>query len=139
MKFLHLGDLHIGKRLNNISLLEDQRYILGQILDIAREERPDAVLIAGDIYDRTLPPAEAVTLLDDFLTALAGEKIPVFLISGNHDSAQRISYFSALVRSAGVYVTEAFEGRMQSVTLSDEYGELTVWMLPLARAFHKTA
>lgn len=82
MKFLHLGDLHIGKRLNNISLLEDQRYILGQILDIAREERPDAVLIAGDVYDRTLPPAEAVTLLDDFLTALAGEKIPVFLISG---------------------------------------------------------
>lgn len=82
MKFLHLGDLHIGKRLNNISLLEDQRYILGQILDIARKERPDAVLIAGDVYDRTLPPAEAVTLLDDFLTALAGEKIPVFLISG---------------------------------------------------------
>lgn len=76
MKFLHLGDLHIGKRLNNISLLEDQRYILGQILDIAREERPDAVLIAGDVYDRTLPPAEAVTLLDDFLTALAGEKDP---------------------------------------------------------------
>ena len=81
MKFLHLGDLHIGKRLNNISLLEDQRYILGQILDIAREERPDAVLIAGDVYDRTLPPAAAVILLDDFLTALAGEKIPVFLSS----------------------------------------------------------
>lgn len=76
MKFLHLGDLHIGKRLNNISLLEDQRYILGQILDIAREERPDAVLIAGDVYDRTLPPAEAVTLLDDFLTALAGGEDP---------------------------------------------------------------
>ena len=74
MKFLHLGDLHIGKRLNNISLLEDQRYILGQILDIAREERPDAVLIAGDVYDRTLPPAEAVTLLDDFLTPWPGRR-----------------------------------------------------------------
>lgn len=98
MKFLHLGDLHIGKRLNNISLLEDQRYILGQILDIAREERPDAVLIAGDVYDRTLPPAEAVTLLDDFLTALAGEKDPGL----SHQRQPRFRRASGLRRTAAL-------------------------------------
>ena len=139
MKFLHLADLHLGKRVNGFSMLEDQAYILRQILAILDDERPDGVLIAGDVYDKPVPPTEAVELLDGFLTELCTRGVPVLLISGNHDSAQRISYFSALVRSAGVYVTEAFEGRMQSVTLSDEYGELTVWMLPLARAFHRTA
>ena len=119
MKFLHLGDLHIGKRLNNISLLEDQRYILGQILDIAREERPDAVLIAGDVYDRTLPPAEAVTLLDDFLTALAGEKIPVFLISGNHDSAERLAFGGRLLSEGGVYLSPVYDGELTPHLLKD--------------------
>ena len=139
MKFLHLGDLHIGKRLNNISLLEDQRYILGQILDIAREERPDAVLIAGDVYDRTLPPAEAVTLLDDFLTALAGEKIPVFLISGNHDSAERLAFGGRLLSEGGVYLSPVYDGELTPHLLEDEYGTVAVWLLPFIRPAHVRA
>ena len=129
MKFLHLGDLHIGKRLNNISLLEDQRYILGQILDIAREERPDAVLIAGDVYDRTLPPAEAVTLLDDFLTALAGEKIPVFLISGNHDSPERLGFGSKIMQNNGVHIYSVFDGELHKVKIDD----VNFYMLPFVK------
>lgn len=131
MKFLHLSDLHLGKQMNDVSLLADQEAVLlGQVVPIARRENVDAVLIAGDVYQRATPQAEAVALFDRFVSELAAMGRRVFIISGNHDSAQRISYFSALVRSAGVYVTEVFEGRMQSVTLSDEYGELTVWMLP---------
>lgn len=134
MKFLHLSDLHLGKQMNDVSLLADQEAVLlGQVVPIARRENVDAVLIAGDVYQRATPQAEAVALFDRFVSELAAMGRRVFIISGNHDSAQRISYFSALVRSAGVYVTEAFEGRMQSVTLSDEYGELTVWMLPFLR------
>ena len=134
MKFLHLSDLHLGKQMNDVSLLADQEEVLlGQVVPIARRENVDAVLIAGDVYQRATPQAEAVALFDRFVSELAAMGRRVFIISGNHDSAQRISYFSALVRSAGVYVTEAFEGRMQSVTLSDEYGELTVWMLPFLR------
>ena len=92
MKFLHLADLHLGKRVNEFSMLEDQRYILTQILLIIDEERPDAVLISGDVYDRTVPPAEAVQLLDDFLCRLAKRQLQVFLISGNHDSAERVAF-----------------------------------------------
>ena len=139
MKFLHLGDLHIGKRLNNISLLEDQQYILDQILDIAREERPDAVLIAGDVYDRTLPPAEAVTLLDRFLTALAGEKIPVFLISGNHDSAERLAFGGRLLAEEGVYLSPVYDGVLTPHLLKDEYGTVAVWLLPFIRPAHVRA
>ena len=139
MKFLHLGDLHIGKRLNNISLLEDQRYILGQILDIAREEQPDAVLIAGDVYDRTLPPAEAVTLLDDFLTALAAEAIPVFLISGNHDSAERLAFGGRLLSEGGVYLSPVYDGELTPHLLEDEYGTVAVWLLPFIRPAHVRA
>ena len=136
MKFLHLSDLHLGKQMNDVSLLADQEAVLlGQVVPIARRENVDAVLIAGDVYQRATPQAEAVALFDRFVSELAAMGKRVFIISGNHDSAQRISYFSALVRSAGVYVTEAFEGRMQSVTLSDEYGELTVWMLPFLLNF----
>ncbi|MFR5794552.1 MAG: metallophosphoesterase family protein [Christensenellales bacterium] len=120
--------------MNDVSLLADQEAaLLGQVVPIARRENVDAVLIAGDVNQRATPQAEAVALFDRFVSELAAMGKRVFIISGNHDSAQRISYFSALVRSAGVYVTEAFEGRMQSVTLSDEYGELTVWMLPFLR------
>ena len=88
MRFLHLSDLHIGKRLNEFSLLEDQAYILGQILEITKSEQPDGVLIAGDIYDKAAPSAEAVGLFDDFLTRLSQSGTAVFLISGNHDSPE---------------------------------------------------
>ena len=133
MKFLHLSDLHLGKQMNDSLLADQEAVLLGQVVPIARRENVDAVLIAGDVYQRATPQAEAVALFDRFVSELAAMGRQVFIISGNHDSAQRISYFSALVRSVGVYVTEAFEGRMQSVTLSDEYGELTVWMLPFLR------
>ena len=108
MKFLHLSDLHLGKQMNDVSLLADQEAVLlGQVVPIARRENVDAVLIAGDVYQRATPQAEAVALFDRFVSELAAMGRRVFIISGNHDSAQRISYFSALVRSAGVYVTEA--------------------------------
>ena len=134
MKFLHLSDLHLGKQMNDVSLLEDQEAMLMyQIVSIAQKEHVDAVLIAGDIYQRSTPQAEAVALFDRFVSELAAMGKKVFVISGNHDSAQRISYFSALVKPSGVYMTEAFEGQMQSVTLSDAYGELVIWMLPFLR------
>ena len=133
MRFLHLADLHLGKQMNDLSLLEDQEAILGQICDIAEAERVDAVLIAGDVYQRATPQAEAMALFDRFVSRLAAAERQVFVISGNHDSALRISYFAQLIRSAGVHVTETFDGTLQHVTLQDMAGEITVWMLPFLR------
>lgn len=133
MRFLHIADLHLGKQMNDLSLLDDQEYVLGQIIRIADDEKVDAVLIAGDVYQRTSPQAEAMALFDRFVSRLADAGRKVFVISGNHDSALRISYFSSLVRDAGVYVTEAFTGEMQHVTLKDVDGDVTVWMLPFLR------
>ena len=133
MRFLHIADLHLGKQMNDLSLMDDQRFILDQIAHIAAEEQADAVLIAGDVYQRSTPQAEAMALFDAFVSRLARDGRKVFVISGTHDSALRISYFSSLVRNAGVYVTEAFTGEMQHVTLQDADGELTVWMLPFLR------
>lgn len=133
MRFLHTADLHLGKVLNDVSLLPDQAYILDQILSAAQREKVDAVLIAGDIYQRSAPQAEAVALFDRFITQLAGLGLPAFVISGNHDSAARVSYFSSLVKSAGIYISERFDGMLQHVSLQDAYGPLTVWMLPYLR------
>ena len=112
MRFLHLADLHLGKQMNDLSLLEDQEAILGQICDIAEAERVDAVLIAGDVYQRATPQAEAMALFDRFVSRLAAAERQVFVISGNHDSALRISYFAQLIRSAGVHGTETFDGTL---------------------------
>ncbi len=133
MRFLHIADLHLGKQMNDLSLLADQEAVLQQVVRIAAEERVDAVLIAGDIYQRTSPQAEAMALFDSFVSRLAEAGRKVFIISGNHDSALRLSYFSSLVRDAGVYVTERFSGTMQHVTLHDADGEVTVWMMPFLR------
>ena len=133
MKFLHLSDLHLGKQMNDLSLLEDQAAILDQIVFMAENEQVDAVLIAGDVYQRSAPQAEAMALFDDFITRLTGLGKKVFVISGNHDSALRIAYFSDLLKHAGVYVTHAFDGDMQHVTLTDRDGEVVVWMLPFLR------
>ncbi len=135
MRFLHIADLHLGKMMNDLALTEDQEYILGQIVSVADRENVDAVLIAGDVYQRSSPQAEAMALFDGFVSRLAAKGRKVFVISGNHDSASRISYFSSLVRSSGVYVTENFTGALQGVTLRDEDGEITVWMLPFIRPF----
>lgn len=136
MRFLHIADLHLGKQMNDLLLLEDQEAILDQVIHIAREEKVDAVLIAGDVYQRTSPQAEAMALFDRFVSRLVEGGRKVFVISGNHDSSLRISYFSSLVKNAGVYVTEAFSGNLQHVTLQDADGELTVWMMPFLRPAH---
>ena len=133
MKFLHTADLHIGKQLNDVSFLEDQRHILSQIASLAEQEQVDAVLVAGDVYQKSSPPAEAMTLFNDFVTRLVRAGIRLFAISGNHDSDQRISYFSELIRASGVYVSERFEGSVQSLRLSDEYGPINICMLPFLR------
>lgn len=130
MKFLHLSDLHIGKRVNEFSMLDDQKYILEQILKITKENRPDAVLIAGDLYDRSVPPGEAVGLLDDFLTELVGLEIPVFAISGNHDSPERLDFGSRIMRETGLVIAGAFTGRLFQTVLSDKYGPVRVSLLP---------
>ena len=133
MRFLHIADLHLGKQMNDISLMEDQQDILNKIAGIAERESVQAVLIAGDVYQRSAPQAEAMALFDAFVSRLAGDGIRVFVISGNHDSALRISYFSSLIQHAGVYVTEAFDGNLRSVSLTDGYGETVVWMMPFLR------
>ena len=133
MKLLHLSDLHLGKRVNEFSMLEDQDHILREIVSIVRAEKPDAVLIAGDVYDKTVPPAEAVTLFDRFLTALAKERIPVFLISGNHDSAERLAFGAALLDGRGVYVAPVYDGAVRSVTLEDGCGPVEIHLLPFLR------
>ena len=133
MKFLHLADLHIGKRVCERSMLEEQVYILGKVLDAVRTENPDAVLIAGDVYDKSVPSAEAVAVLDDFLVKLSETGTKVFVLSGNHDSAERIAFGGRLMESRGVYVSPVYDGRFAPVTLKDECGELDVWMLPFVR------
>ena len=133
MKFLHLSDLHLGKRVYEASMLEDQRYILEQILSVAEEERPDGVLIAGDIYDKAVPSAEAVRLCDGFLTRLADLGIPVFAVSGNHDSPERLAFGARLMSGRGVYISPPYDGVVEPVILRDEWGETAVWLLPFLR------
>lgn len=133
MKFIHLSDLHLGKRLSGFSLLEDQRFILDEIQRICEEEKPDAVLIAGDVYDKSLPSAEAVELFDSFLTALAGLVPHVFVISGNHDSAERLAFGGRLMDKSGVHMAPVYSGKVEPVELSDEFGTVSVWMLPFIK------
>ena len=133
MKFLHISDLHLGKRLNEFSLLEDQRYILEKILEIAENERPDAVLIAGDIYDKSVPSAEAVELFDEFIVKLADLKLESFIISGNHDSPERLAFGGRLIDLSGIHLSPVYSGSVVPITLSDEYGDVNVYMLPFIK------
>ena len=133
MKLMHLSDLHLGKRLHECPLLEDQAYILAQILRIAEAERPDAVLIAGDVYDKPVPPAEAVRLCDGFLTDLAALGCTVLLTSGNHDSAERVGFGAQLLQKSGVYVSPPYDAGVRPVTLRDEAGEVDFWLLPFLK------
>lgn len=130
MRFIHLSDLHIGKRVNGFPMLEDQRYILEQILKKTKESAADAVIIAGDIYDKPVPSAEAVDLFDDFLVGLTRLGVRVFLISGNHDSAERISYAGRLLRESQVYISPRFDGILHSVPISDDFGTVNVYLIP---------
>lgn len=136
MKLMHLSDLHLGKRLNEFSLLEDQDFILRQILNIAREQQPDALLIAGDVYDKAVPSAEAVRLFDDFLYQLAERKLPVFIISGNHDCPERIAFGSRLLDASGIHLSPVYSGQVEPITLTDEFGPVHFWLLPFLKPIH---
>ncbi|MCI9214201.1 MAG: exonuclease SbcCD subunit D [Oscillospiraceae bacterium] len=136
MKLIHLSDLHLGKRVNDFPMLEDQAYILDRVLEIAGEERPDAVLIAGDVYDKTVPSAEAVALLDGFLVKLADRSLPVLLISGNHDSPERLAFANRLMEGRGVYIAPVYHGEVSPVTLEDDRGPVDFWLLPFLKPAH---
>ena len=136
MKLFHLSDLHLGKRVNEFSMLPDQAHILEQILQLAAAEQPTAVLIAGDIYDKTVPPAEAVQLFDDFLCRLAALGIQAFIISGNHDSAERIAFGGRLMEQSGVHVSPVYDGTASPVTLTDEHGPVDFYLLPFIKPAH---
>lgn len=122
MKFFHISDLHIGKRVNGFSMLEDQKYILSSILKLVRENRPDGVWIAGDLYDKSMPSAEAVETADWFLSQLAAQNVPAWVISGNHDSAERVAYAGKMLEQAGVYVSRIFDGKMQGYCDAEKEG-----------------
>ncbi len=134
MKFIHLSDLHIGKKVNEISMIEEQKYILDQIVDGIKKEKPDAVLISGDVYDKTTPPLEGVLLLDSFLNKLDDiEGLTVIIISGNHDSAERLSFGSKRMKRSGLYIKSIFDGDLSPVVLEDEYGKVYFYSLPFIR------
>ena len=136
MKLIHLSDLHIGKRVNEVSMIEDQEYILRQILRIVQEEQPQAVLLSGDIYDKSIPSAEAVTLLDDFLNRLAQLKVTVFAISGNHDSPERLAFGNRLMEGAGIYLSPVYNGSITPLRLQDAHGTVCFWLLPFIKPAH---
>ncbi|MCI9514660.1 MAG: exonuclease SbcCD subunit D [Oscillospiraceae bacterium] len=136
MKWFHLSDLHLGKRLCEVPLLSDQAHILSQILALTAEERPDGVLIAGDVYDKPVPSAEAVGLLDDFLVRLSRQGVPAYLISGNHDSAERLSFGGRLMAAGGVHVAPVYSGRVEPIVLADQYGPVHLYLMPFLKPAH---
>lgn len=137
MKLFHISDLHIGKKVNGFSMIEDQRYILTEIIQMIEEERPDVLLISGDVYDVKQPSAEAVALLDDFLKKLAKEHADIgmdtCIISGNHDSAERLAYASSIIDMSGIHISPVYDGKVSAFRKSDEYGEVSFYLLPFLR------
>ena len=133
MKFLHLSDLHIGKTVNGFSMIAEQKNAFEQIIGYIRTENPAAVVIAGDVYDRAIPSVEAVRVFDDFITALANEDVPVLLVSGNHDSPERLNFASRLLSGQRLYFCGATDGTVRKVALPDEYGEVNFWLLPFVK------
>ena len=133
MKLLHISDLHIGKRMNEFPMIEDQKYILDQICAIAEGIQADGVIIAGDIYDKAVPSAEAVQLFDYFLTRLSEDGRKVFAISGNHDSAERIAFGAKLMSRSDVFVSPVYDGTIDKIQLEDRYGELCIYLLPFLK------
>lgn len=136
VKLIHLSDLHLGKRVNEFPMIGDQAYILNRILEIVDEEKPDAVVIAGDVYDKTVPSAEAVALLDDFLVRLADRPLAVLLISGNHDSPERLSFANRLMEQRQVYISPVYSGEIMPITLEDSHGSVNFWLLPFLKPVH---
>lgn len=133
MKIMHLSDLHIGKKVNEYSMLQDQIYILKEILHIIDDEKVETVIIAGDVYDRSLPPNEALELFDEFLYQLSGRNVNVFVISGNHDSPERISYGGRMMTENKIFLSPVYDGNVKPITLNDDYGEVNFYLLPFVR------
>lgn len=133
MKIMHLSDLHIGKKVNEYSMLQDQIYILKEILQIIDDEKVETVIIAGDVYDRSLPPNEALELFDEFLYQLSGRNANVFVISGNHDSPERISYGGRMMTENKIFLSPVYDGNVKPITLNDDYGEVNFYLLPFVR------
>ena len=136
MKFVHISDLHLGKRIYDFSMLDDQKHILGEILKVIDSEAPDAVLIAGDVYDKSIPSIEAVELLDDFLYELSGRDLQVFLISGNHDSPERLAFASRLISPTGIHLSPVYSGAVEPVELTDGTGPVDIYVLPFVKPAH---
>ena len=136
MKLFHLSDLHLGKRVNEFSMLEDQKYILKQILQRIDEEQPDGVILAGDIYDKPVPPAEAVEIFDEFLVALSQRGLQAFVISGNHDSAERLAFGGRLMEGSGIHFAPVYDAKITPVHLEDEFGMVDVFLLPFVKPAH---
>lgn len=136
MKIMHLSDLHLGKRVNEFSMLEDQIYILNEIINIIDEQKPKVIILAGDIYDKPIPPAEAVEIFDDFLYKLSKRNLYVFIISGNHDSAERIAFGSRLFDKSGIYLSPVYNGKILPIPVDDECGDINFYMLPFIKPVH---
>ena len=136
MKLMHLSDLHLGKRVNEYSMLEDQEYILKKILEIIDAEEPDGIIIAGDVYDKPVPSAEAVRLFDDFIVQLAKRKLEVFVIAGNHDSPERIAFGSRILDVSGIHLSPVYKGTIDPIRMTDRYGAINVYMLPFVKPAH---
>ena len=136
MKLIHLSDLHLGKRVNEFSMMDDQRYILEEILKIIDNEKPDGVILAGDIYDKPVPSAEAVQLFDWLLCQLAVRNLQVLAISGNHDSAERMAFGAKLLDASGIHISPVYGGMTEPVIIRDEYGPVYFWMLPFLKPAH---
>ena len=136
MRFIHISDLHLGKRFHETSLIEDQEDILKQIIRVAESEGAECVLIAGDVYDKSVPSAEAVQLFDGFLAELAAKRLRVFVISGNHDSPERIAFGGRIMNASGIHLSPVYDGNVRAITLLDGYGELNVYMLPFVKPAH---
>ena len=133
MKFIHLSDLHLGKRLNGFSLLEDQAYILEQITEIVKNQQADALIIAGDVYDKAVPSAESVALFDSFLSEITTICPHIFIISGNHDSPERIAFGSHIMEKSGVHLSPVYDGNIVPTVLRDSYGDVNIYMLPFVK------
>lgn len=133
MRFLHLADLHIGKRVNGFSMIEDQKFVFEQVYSVIENEKIDGIIMAGDIYDKPVPSAEAVKLFDEMLTRLVSMDLPIFVISGNHDSAERIGFGSDILSVAKVYMSRVYNGNLQKIELEDDYGKINVYLLPFIK------
>jgi len=136
MKFLHLGDLHIGKSLSDFDLIEDQEYILKQIIDIAVNNSVDAILVAGDVYDKSIPAESAVKLLDHFINEVVEKKIKLYIITGNHDSDERLNFGSSMFESKGVFISAKFDGKLHKYEIGDKDEKVNIYLMPFIKDSH---